>query len=656
MSHSALREIFGTGLDEDLIGSHPAERIYGLGGRDRIYAGAGDDILLGGAGDDLLDGGTGADVMSGGSDSDIYRVDNAGDIVSEETTPGIDDGGVDYVQSQISYTLGRFIEKLELTGTADIDAAGNDLDNVLKGNGGSNAVFGGRGGDILYGYDGDDVLIGGLGKDYLTGGLGADTFVLQPEANAWDRIYDFETRDRIGLYAAAFGLTEGAGLENGALSSSYFVTGTAAKAVGHGQFVYRADRATLLWDPDGAGSATAFTLALLQSGATVTASQFRVMPTNVAASAAPFQPEPKSEDGHKVYFELNLSSPLETDVTLTVSTVDGTARSGQDYVALASCQVTIAAGSTTAYIGVDLMNDDYLEGMEQFQLRIDSALTATGTPLDIGGPAAPAWIADEGPSVVGDHLMAGVGSTDPSGIAYDTATGTFFISDSEVDEAPFSRANNLFKVGLDGSSVSGTGLRFTAEPTGLAIDGANRRLFITDDDQYKVFVVDTRSPGRVSWSFDTKPLGGADPEDIAFNPNNGRLFIVNGDQRSIIEIDQRGTRLFSSILLPEEIKDPEALAYDPREDVFYVGGGFSSSIWKVDRGGNILETIRVLEDDRNAENGHRASVKDLEFAPASDGSGEIHLYVADYGWSHVDDGRLIELDLGDTEPSGWLLT
>lgn len=654
MSHTGLREIFGTSFEEDLIGSRLVERIYGFGGRDRIYAGAGDDFLFGGAGDDLLDGGEGADVMFGGSGNDTYRVDNAGDIVTEESTAGSDDGGVDYVQSTITYTLGRFIEKLELTGTADIDGAGNELDNVVKGNAGNNVVFGGSGSDIIYGYDGDDVLIGGLGRDYLTGGFGADTFVLQPEANAWDRIYDFEAQDQIGIFAAAFGLTEGAGLTNGELSSRYFVTGTAATAVGHGQFVYRADRATLLWDPDGAGSAGAFTLALLQAGATVTASQFRIMPTNVTASAAPFQPEPIREDSHKVYFDLNLSGPLETDVILTVSTIDGAARGGQDYVALASYQVTIAAGSTTAYVAVDLIDDDHLEGMEQFQLRIDSAMTATGTALAIDGSAAAAQIMDEGPSVIGDHLLSGVGSTDPSGIAYDARNGTFFISDSEVDEAPFSRANNLFKVGLDGSFVSGTGLGFTAEPTGLAIDSANRKLFIADDDQYKVFVVETDNPGRVSWSFDTKPLGGADPEDIAFNLNNGRLFIVNGDQRTIIEIDQRGNSLFSSILLPDEIKDPEALAYDAREDVFYVGGGFSSSIWKVDRSGNILDTITALEDARNAENGHRVNVKDLELAPASDGSGEIHLYVADYGWSHVDDGRLIELDLGDTG-AGWLL-
>jgi Ca2+-binding RTX toxin-like protein len=61
-------------------------------------------------GNDLLDGGQGRDIMFGGAGDDTYRVDDPGDIVSEQTNQGVDDGGVDYVQSKVSYTLVEFIE------------------------------------------------------------------------------------------------------------------------------------------------------------------------------------------------------------------------------------------------------------------------------------------------------------------------------------------------------------------------------------------------------------------------------------------------------------------------------------------------------------------------------------------------------------------
>ena len=134
---------FGT-IDEDLIGTALRDQLYGFGGNDRLYANGGDDQLYGGAGNDLLDGGTGADVMYGGTGDDLYRVDNLADIVSEQTTPGVDDGGVDTVESMITYALPMFVEKLTLKGTAAINGTGNDLANRLAGNDAANVLSGGQ--------------------------------------------------------------------------------------------------------------------------------------------------------------------------------------------------------------------------------------------------------------------------------------------------------------------------------------------------------------------------------------------------------------------------------------------------------------------------------------------------------------------------------
>ena len=115
-----------------------------------------------------------------------------------------------------------------------------------------------------------------------------------------------------------------------------------------------------------------------------------------------------------------------------------------------------------------------------------------------------------------------------------------------------------------------------------------------------------------------------------------------------IETDNTGTQVFSTIVLPAEIKDPEALVYDASHDVFYVGGGFSPDVWVVDRSGNILQKLDVLEGYRHETNNTAVNVKDLELAPSSDPNDDpttLNLYVADYGWSHVSDGRMLEIDL-----------
>jgi len=115
-----------------------------------------DNVLVGNGSANVLDGGAGADLMSGGNGSDTYVVDSLGDVVTETNVATA--GGFDLVKASISYVLGDHLEKLTLTGTADIDATGNALRNTLVGN------------------DGANILDGGLGIDNLSGGLGDDTY------------------------------------------------------------------------------------------------------------------------------------------------------------------------------------------------------------------------------------------------------------------------------------------------------------------------------------------------------------------------------------------------------------------------------------------------------------------------------------------------
>ena len=241
-----MPDIFGTEAAETLNGTSANDRIYGLGGNDKLYGKNGNDELYGGAGNDTVNGNAGADIMFGGSGDDTYYVDNVGDVVSEETVAGVDDGGNDRVYSTISYTLGAFFEKLTLTGSAAIDATGNAQANTLIGN------------------DATNVLTGGLGKDTLTGGAGADTFMFGPaDATSTDNVLDFAAADRVGINASDYGLSLGNGLVlDGSgtlvLDPAYFATVSGSSTVqgtasGHGQFVFNTTTLKLMWDADGAG-------------------------------------------------------------------------------------------------------------------------------------------------------------------------------------------------------------------------------------------------------------------------------------------------------------------------------------------------------------------------------------------------------------------
>lgn len=165
------------------------ENIIGTDKADTLTGDTSANVLIGGAGNDILDGGVGADTMRGGIGNDVYTVDDIGDIVIEEIG-----GGADAVYTRLDrYVLSANVEKLVLTGTANLAGTGNGLNNTLVGNDGANVLYGLDGADTLNGGLGNDTLYGGDGNDTLNGGAGADTM----HGGMGDDVYYVDSNDDI---------------------------------------------------------------------------------------------------------------------------------------------------------------------------------------------------------------------------------------------------------------------------------------------------------------------------------------------------------------------------------------------------------------------------------------------------------------------------
>ncbi len=226
---SNLEHLILQGFSFDGTGNNLNNLLVGNSNNNSLFGNAGDDVLDGGVGSDYLDGGTGNDTMRGGIGGDIYIVDSLGDVVVEpdlveDPPPFPEEIAVaavlpefDRVFASVDYFLGDGLEALSLAGTANINGAGNSLNNTIVGNDGDNTLSGANGNDTLTGAAGNDTLVGGGGDDTLTGGAGVDKFVfdgtvpfarfgktlIDPNLGV-DRISDFESEDSIVLDKTVF--------------------------------------------------------------------------------------------------------------------------------------------------------------------------------------------------------------------------------------------------------------------------------------------------------------------------------------------------------------------------------------------------------------------------------------------------------------------
>ena len=319
---SSVSYTIGTNLEHLVLLGTAAINATGNGLENRI---------TGNSGDNTIDGGGGADIMFGAAGSDTYITDGSDTILE------VAGGGIDTVQSSVTFVLGPNLERLVLTGTSAINGTGNGLDNTITGNSAANRLNGGSGTDTLVGGLGDDVYVtdggdtidenvgegsdivrssvsyalgtnlehvalqgtaainaigntlsnrltgnagsnvlnGLTGFDILLGGAGNDIFAFSTALGPGnvDLVLDFNVADDQILLGSAMFTA----LSAGALSPDAFVantTGVAADALD--RIIYETDAGTLWYDSDGVGAAAAIRFATLAPSLAVTHADFFV--------------------------------------------------------------------------------------------------------------------------------------------------------------------------------------------------------------------------------------------------------------------------------------------------------------------------------------------------------------------------------------------
>jgi Ca2+-binding RTX toxin-like protein len=175
------------------------------------------NVLTGNDGANILNGGGGNDTMAGGKGNDTYVVNAAGDAVNE-TVLNSSGGGVDTVESSITFSLATHtnVENLTLTGSGNIKGFGNGLNNTIIGN------------------SGDNYLDGGAGNDAMKGGAGNDTYVINAATDVIDEEGNIDFGDEVhSVFSINLSTLAGGAIERATLlgSAATNVTGNDAENI-----------------------------------------------------------------------------------------------------------------------------------------------------------------------------------------------------------------------------------------------------------------------------------------------------------------------------------------------------------------------------------------------------------------------------------------
>src|SRR5262245_16333379 len=181
-------------------------------------------------------------------------------------------------------------------------------------------------------------------------------------------------------------------------------------------------------------------------------------------------------------------------------------------------------------------------------------------------------------------------SPDPSGVTYDNLRDRLMIVDGEVDEMSIYSNANVFECTRTGSvSRRSTTVSYSREPTDIAFDSSTRTFYISADDARRIYVVTAGADGLLHTSDDTRRSFSvsnftSDPEGLAFDSVTRELWIAGGEGNRVYRL-RSGTngvfdgtspngddQLLSVSVSSFGVSDPEGIAVRPADGGVYVVG------------------------------------------------------------------------------------
>ena len=315
--------ITGSTIGDSINAGDGADSVTSGDGNDTVLGGDGNDIIDTGIGDDSIDAGDGNDSVIGGDGADTINAGDGADTVDG----GLGNDDINGMSGLDSLLGGDGNDTLRGGADADVISGGGG-DDLVEGNAGNDTVNGGDGNDQIHGGSGNDVLEGDAGTDFLNGQSGNDAINGGSED---DTILGGGGEDTIS------GGTENDVIKGQSGNDVLFGGGGADSLDG-------GDGDDLI---DGVG-----TFAFI--------SDVSVTEGNTGSQIATLT--------------VSLTQPTITGLTISFTTVNGTATAGQDFVATSGV-LTFGPGETSKTISVTILADRTGEGGESF--FVDLSTTST---------------------------------------------------------------------------------------------------------------------------------------------------------------------------------------------------------------------------------------------------------------------------------------